>query len=173
MPTPAPNAKEPTGAQTVSGPLRNVLSGAQRPPVDDGLLELLLSSYCDKDFVVNGLHYGFKLGFTGPATSTYGSNGPSISDNPAEAASKLNKEVELGRIASPFATRPFKPFKCSPISLRPKPNGKFRLLHDLSFPYNEHAVNHNIPDSAAEVSYPSIKSAISIINSFDSPPLAQ
>ena len=58
--------------------------------------------------------------------------------------------------------------KLSPISVRVKPNGKFRLLHDLSFPYDSNAVNKNIADRDARVDYPSIREAISIFNCLDS-----
>ena len=59
-----------------------------------------------------------------------------------------------------------------PISIRGKKKkstkGKFKLLHDLSFPYDDTSVNANIPDSAAKVSYTSVLEAFDIINNLGS-----
>ena len=38
--------------------------------------------------------------------------------------------------------------------------GKFCLLHNLAFPYDEFAVNFNIPKPAATVNYASLQDAI-------------
>ena len=54
----------------------------------------------------------------------------------------------------------------SPLSLREKSDHSgWRLLHDLSFPYDETSVNSTIPDSRKRVQYASIQDAISIIQS--------
>ena len=44
---------------------------------------------------------------------------------------------------------------CSPLNLVPKVGnlGKFRLIHNLAFPYIQNSVNANIPDCHAKVSY--------------------
>ena len=42
-----------------------------------------------------------------------------------------------GRIAGPFLSPPFEPFITSPLGVVPKSEeGKFRVIHDLSFPKN-------------------------------------
>lgn len=52
----------------------------------------------------------------------------------------------------------------SPLSLRPKSNGQsWRLLHDLSYPYDDTSVNSSIPKKNKEVKYSSIQDAIAII----------
>ena len=42
-----------------------------------------------------------------------------------------------------------------PLYLVPKAGnqGKFRLIHNLVFPYNQNSINANIPDCHAKVSY--------------------
>ena len=72
-------------------------------------------------------------------------------------------EVALGRIAGPFPDPPLPLFKCSPLAIRVKPSGKIRLLHNLSAPHNRLAVNANIPDSAAKVSYQNIDLVLDIL----------
>ena len=52
----------------------------------------------------------------------------------------------------------------SPLSLRPKnDNLGWRLLHDLSYPYDDTSVNSAIPDKFKHVRYSSIQDAINII----------
>jgi hypothetical protein len=49
------------------------------------------------------------------------------------------------RIAGPFLSPPFQNLVCSPLGLIPKNiPGKFRLIHDLSFPKGN-SINSHIP----------------------------
>nr|XP_045604834.1 uncharacterized protein LOC123762362 [Procambarus clarkii] len=76
----------------------------------------------------------------------------------------LDRELSLGRIAGPFEDPPLPNFKCSPIALREKSTpGKFRLLHNLSFPYSQLSVNANIPKATSTVHYQNIKDAIELV----------
>ena len=128
----------------------------------------LLRGYVDKDFVINGLNGGFDLGYKGDASSTSANNSLSVNLNKEAARIKISSELKAGRIAGPFKLKPFSPFKCSPLSLREKSiPGHFRLLHDLSAPHDFRAVNINIPDSEAKVSYANVKDAVRIINKFN------
>ena len=117
---------------------------------------------------MKGLTSGFSLGFVGDQSQVFSRNSSTVREFPIIAQDKVDSEVQLGRIAGPFDSPPFDNFKCSPLALREKSiPGKYRLLHNLSFPYNEHSVNLNIPDDKAKVSYSSIEDAISLI--LDSP----
>ena len=54
--------------------------------------------------------------------------------------------------------------KFSPLSLIPKRTpGKYRLIHNLSFPYDEHSVNFNIPSELTSVKYQTLNDAIHFI----------
>ena len=76
-------------------------------------------------------------------------------------------EVARGRIAGPFKAPPLENFKCSPLALREKTTpGKYRLLHDLSFPHNGESVNANIPEEHSKLKYASIRDAIAVINRY-------
>ena len=133
-------------------------------PIDWTRLDLLLSTYHDRIFIVEGCRFGFKLGYRGGPSSTEGKNALSVRQNTKEVFKKINAERELARIAGPFKSKPFSPFKCSPLSLRPKSTpGKFRLLHDLSSPHNHHAVNACIRDEDAKVTYASVIDAIKVL----------
>ena len=152
----------------------DVLPEHLRPPIHAHKLAQLLEGYEDKDFVVKGLVYGFELGYEGPPSSTEGRNSRTVHQLPEQTREKVTSEIELGRIAGPFTTKPFSPYKCSPINIKEKSTpGKYRTLHDLSFPYDTNSVNKNIPDSAAKVTYPTIKHAVSIITPMTNPWLAK
>ena len=91
-------------------------------------------------------------------------NSLSVKINPTAASEKVNQEIALGRIAGPFKNPPFHHQVISPLALRQKRNStKFRLLHNLSAPYDGSSVNANIPDSAAKVKYSSISQAVQLI----------
>ena len=62
-------------------------------------------------------------------------------------------KVELLGLSSP---PPFEPFISSPLGVVPKSEpGKFRVIHDLSFPRNN-SVNSRIPPENSQVTYDSI-----------------
>ena len=133
-------------------------------PIECRELAFLLDGYKDREFIVKSFEEGFSLCFNGVPSSVEGRNALSVRRNPLEALKKVDGERALGRISGPFTSKPCNPFKCSPLSLRPKSTpGKFRLLHDLSFPYNDEAVNQGITDEDAKVKYSSVQDAVKIL----------
>ena len=73
---------------------------------------------------------------------------------------------------SPPPHSPF--FKCSPLALREKSTpGQYRLLHNLSYPHDNTAVNANIPRDLARTTYSTINDATNIIKDMKSPFLAK
>ena len=156
-----PETVVPTARKTVAE-VENVVPS----PIVSSELINLLSSYEDKSFIISGFREGFRLAFKGPLSSTEGRNARSVRFNPEATAKKVAAECALNRIAGPFVAKPFSPFKCSPLSLRPKQTpGKYRLLHDLSAPYNQDSVNAGIADEDAKVKYTSVINAIECLNS--------
>ena len=132
-------------------------------PIRSGAVSEVLQSYHDKKFICHGLVWGFSLGFDGVECATQCVNSPSFLYYLEAGREKVLSEVALGRVAGPFSFVPLPLFKCSPLAVRLKPtSGKVRLLHNLSAPYNSLAVNRNIPDSAATVSYQSIDDVLDI-----------
>ena len=125
----------------------------------------MLKDYPKKDFILQGFSQGFNLGFIGEEKDIRCKNNATVRQNPLIAKEKIFSEIKLGRIAGPFATPPFTNFRCSPLALREKTTpGKYRLLHNLSAPYNDFdAVNTNIPEAMCKVSYDTIDSALKIL----------
>ena len=67
-------------------------------------------------------------------------------------------------MAGPFDSPPFHPFHVSPISIREKKiPGTYRLLHNLSYPFNDSSINANIPQTSKTVSYTSVEDAICVL----------
>ena len=132
-------------------------------PIKTDVLRALLKNYPDKDYILSGFEVGFKIGFDGIESNVFCNNSNSAIINPAAVQEKLESELAMNRISGPYSSPPFKHFKCSPLSLLLKSNGKFRLLHNLSYPYNEHSVNKSIPESASKVKFSNIGHALDII----------
>ena len=65
---------------------------------------------------------------------------------------KLQKEKDAGRILGPFDDAPFPNLRVSHIKVALKKTpGEFRLIHNLSYPYDEEAVNSSIPRDRVSV----------------------
>ena len=107
---------------------------------------------------------GARLHFGGKDCALNSTNSRSALMQPNIVTIKLRDELSRGRIAGPYQSAPLPDFKSSPLALREKQeSGKFRLLHNLSYPYDLQSVNHNIPKSAAHVKYETITDAITAI----------
>ena len=124
----------------------------------------MLEGYKDRDYLLQGFTSGFKVGHLGYPTSVVEKNSTSVISNPKAALEKVQLEVELGRIAGPFSSPPLFNFVVSPLALRQKANSnKFRLLHNLSAPYDGTSVNFNIPDCEANVKFATLRNALELI----------
>ena len=124
----------------------------------------LLDGFPQQNYIVEGFTNGFSIHFEGPELDFEGLNSLSANQNPQEVDRKIQTEIDEGRIRGPFLQKPFKNFKSSPIALREKSTpGTFRLLHNLSAPYDERAVNTNIPSEHTTVKYATLCDAITLI----------
>jgi hypothetical protein len=128
-------------------------------------LKLLLDGYEPHlvDNLMFGFSFGFRIHFQGAERSFEARNLRSALDNPKAVDSKLNKELEAGRLAGPFISPPLKYFRVSPLGMVPKKQpGDFRMIHHLSFP-NGTSVNDGIPDIETSVRYATVDDAIRLI----------
>ena len=141
-------------------------------PVRSDILEAELHGY-DKqltDKLVNGFKFGFRLGFQRDGNTLSSAqkvkNHKSALQNREQVFLKLAKESIKNRIAGPFRHPPFENLICSPLGLVPKNvPGKFRLIHDLSYPKN-FSVNAGIPQENSWVQYEGIGKVIDLVKSF-------
>ncbi len=82
--------------------------------------------------------------------------------NPEALHLKILKELSAQRVAGPFDVPPLPNFKASPLALRPKPGG-YRLLHNLSYPYDGTSVNGGFDKDDSTVKYATVSDAIELI----------
>ena len=89
-------------------------------------------------FVSNYLTHGAKIGCEGEGRwPTVGQNDPSVSDNSWEIADEIQTWINMGICVGPLTREdlPFRDYSVSPLTTRLKPNGRVRLILDLSYPH--------------------------------------
>jgi hypothetical protein len=102
----------------------------------------------------HSLQFGFDAGIP-PIHSTYTpNNSPTIYVHSQQYHEIIDREFSSGRYFGPLSKEVVKkllgPFQSSPLSLIPKPGkpGKYRSVHNFSFPHsphnNIHSINHHI-----------------------------
>ncbi|KAM4706799.1 NACHT domain- and WD repeat-containing protein 1 [Discoglossus pictus] len=113
------------------------------------------------------LEAGFREGFRILCdTELQGSMGPNLlsaSEFPGVASKKVQTEVQLGRMAGPFASPPIQDLVVSPLGgVLKKEKGKFRLIQHLSYPRGR-SVNDGIYKDQSTVSYESFDRAAEMV----------
>ena len=130
-------------------------------PVHPDRLDLLLDGFHERDYLVQGFTLGFKTHFEGSPESFESRNSLSTNEHPEAVDHKIDEELRLGRIAGPFTDPPFAQFKCCPLALREKSTpGSYRLLHNLSYPYDDRSVNLSITQEHKTVKYATLSDAV-------------
>ena len=135
-------------------------------PIRIDVLTELLSGYdqSTSKFLIDGFSKGFSLKCQKLYDDVTHNNHQSLYDEPRTASDLINKELSANRISGPFDKKPFNKFHVSPLKLQPKKEqGKFRLIHNLSAPYDEQSINFHISEPDSTVHYASIQDAISVI----------
>ena len=113
--------------------------------------------------LVDGFLRGFRLRYNGPRVLTNCKNQASVLSNKIIVEAKLAKEIQLGRVAGPFNTRPIENLRLSPLGLVPKSQpGEYRLIHNLSYPENN-SVNSGIDHSLCSVEYTRFDKAVELV----------
>ncbi|XP_077113745.1 uncharacterized protein LOC143816266 isoform X2 [Ranitomeya variabilis] len=135
-------------------------------PVNVTAMGPWLSLYPNKE-AAQQLDLGFKFGFFIPfnfSRETKSANNlKSAREFPEILRKKVQKEVELGRMAGPFTSMPFSNFRISPLGIVPKKEpGKYRLIHHLSYPKGD-SVNDAILPEEASVTYASFDRAVELV----------
>ena len=130
--------------------------------------DLLNYNPLEANFLLNGFKAGFSLQYQGPRQATDSKNLKSAGQHPEIVKEKIQKEVQLKRVAGPFKERPISTLRVSPIGLVPKKSsGEFRLIHHLSYPAGE-SLNDYIDPSDCSVQYSSFDKAVDMIQSLGS-----
>ena len=125
-----------------------------KSPINTAVLCNYLKEYPNEraaKILKDGFSNGFRLGYTGSKTGFEAKNLQSVRSNPRILRQKIDKEVDLGRLAGPFKSPPFPNLKISPVGLIEKPGGGYRLITHLSHPEGQ-SVNDGISDETSSVS---------------------
>lgn len=122
----------------------------------------LLRFYPDKSAASTlslGFSEGFYLNYTGPRQFLESKNLSSAEQYKHEIITKLQTEIELGRMLGPFSKPPISTLRTSPIGLVPKSDGGWRLITHLSYPEGN-SVNTYISEELSSVKYTSLDSIL-------------
>ena len=130
------------------------------------MLQDLLSNHPDRefaDYVVSGFRDGFQLSLERcPDPHPKCANLTAVQTNEVAVQELLGKEVKKGHVLGPFQEPLFPDMVFSPLNIIPKAGnpGQWRLIHDLSYPYNDQAINQCILPCNSQVKYSSIDDVI-------------
>ena len=115
----------------------------------------ILQNYPNTE-IKNKLIQGFAIGCSRkPENCPPPENHPPVFENIEIAREMVKEEIKLKQCLGPYKKEPLPGLICSPLNLVLKAGskGKFRLIHNLAYPYNENSINATIPDYEAKVEY--------------------
>ena len=119
------------------------------------------------NYLVEGFTHGFRLDHNSPVTTSEPENDISITIHSHVAQQKIENEVKSGRMKGPYNNPPLPDFHVSPIKLTEKTvKGTFRMIHNLSWPYDETSINSQIPEDSKSVKYSNVNKAIKLVMRF-------
>jgi hypothetical protein len=117
----------------------------------------------EKDFLLHGFQFGFRIPYEGKREFRFSENLLSARNNLDPLKQNISREIKAGRVAGPFDQISFNNIQISPLGLVPKKNpGDFRVIHHLSFPENA-SINDGIPDHLCTVQYQTVDDAIKLV----------
>ena len=137
-------------------------------PIDIYCLDLELTNHPDRKFVFNllsTLKEGARIGYCGPRSARVSPNLISATQHPDVVSANLEQEVNLGRVAGPYAAPPLANFQCHPVAVIPKKHSSdWRTIYHLSYPQGN-SINDHIAKDPYSLSYVRVDDAIQILQS--------
>lgn len=113
-----------------------------------------------KKYIIHGFTNGFSIKSSGLEPPPFNKNHASAVIHANILEKMIEQEISSQRIAGPFDNPPLDPLVISPLGVIPKKEtGKYRIIHDLSYP-KQAAVNDSIDPSDASVSYETLDTVI-------------
>ncbi|KAJ1173606.1 hypothetical protein NDU88_005435 [Pleurodeles waltl] len=98
-----------------------------------------------------------------PSVTREANNLQSAKEAPGIVQEKLEMELQLGRVAGPFARPPLPNFIVSPLGIVPKKElGKYRMIHHLSYSKGA-SVNDYLEEGSCSVGYASFDEAVDLV----------
>ena len=159
----------PTSSARHGGPARSPLTPLAAhcvyTPLSASAFESELANFPNPvvaNYILNGLRYGFRIGFTGPRISLISKNLRSAYSEPQIVSQYLAKECELHHTAGPFPSPPCDPFRTAGIGVVPKKSGGNCLIVHLSAPHGS-GVNDGISKEDFSLQYITVDTMVSHI----------
>ncbi|KAJ1089006.1 hypothetical protein NDU88_002160 [Pleurodeles waltl] len=117
----------------------------------------------ERVMLFRGFSEGFRIPYAGPSVTREANNLQSAKEAPGIVQEKLEMELQLGRVAGPFACPPLPNFIVSPLGIVPKKElGKYRMIHHLSYPKGA-SVNDYLEEGSCSVGYASFDEAVDLV----------
>ena len=129
-------------------------------------LEIYLQDHPDRelvDYLVDGYTNRFSLGVERrPKPQLPCKNLREACQELEITQALVDKEVALGHMLGPIDEPPLPDMVFSPLNIIPKAGSKdkYRLIHDLAYPYNSESMNSCIPTEHASIQYHTIDEVI-------------
>ncbi|XP_055357392.1 uncharacterized protein LOC129602410 [Paramacrobiotus metropolitanus] len=124
-----------------------------------------LIEHPDQEYVTYVLHilrHGADIGYRGPNRSLSTPNAASARMYSDHLQSQINTEISLLHSVGPFTSPPFPVFIVNSLGVRPKPDGKFRILMDMSRPAGE-SVNDYISKDDYSLAFCTVDDAVRML----------
>ena len=116
-----------------------------------------------------GFEKGFELGHYKDPCNTGSKQKPIPEQMNVHLRDKLDLEISAGRIIGPFKKPPFVNFQVSPLNVKEKSiPGKFRMIHNLSYPHDGPSINDNIDSDRKSVNNTNVYQAINLLSGMKS-----
>ena len=104
------------------------------------------------DYLVDGFQNGFKLGHKTEVQDILAKNKKIRSAVWDGSFTKSNSRDYHWVHNRAFWSRTFYPFQVSPLGVKPKKTpGKYRLIHEISYPYDDTSIKVNIPSTKRQL----------------------
>ncbi|XP_055330507.1 uncharacterized protein LOC129582904 [Paramacrobiotus metropolitanus] len=124
-----------------------------------------LKEHPDQQFVsylLNILRHGADIGYRGPKRSMRTPNAASARTYATHLQTQIDAEVSLIHSVGPFSSPPFPTFVNNFLGVRPKPDGKFRILMDMSRPTGQ-SVNDYISKEDYSLAFCNVDDAVKLL----------
>ena len=131
-------------------------------PLNVQAFSLRLKLHPDKRFVMSLLDMltnGANIGYCGPHYSRSTPNAATARTSSEALSSSIAQEISLFHSVGPFPSPPFPNMVISSLGVRPKKNGKFRIIMDLSRPFF-YSVNDYIDRDCYSMQYCRVDDAV-------------
>ena len=128
-----------------------------------------LEGYHDKQTLLDYIHNGVNIGYTGPRKGRVCPNWPSAAKYGKHVRESMLENTKLGRMSGPFPIPPSEQYIASPLGAFQKCGAtKVRTIHDLSWPPGQ-SINDGISPDECSLEYTTVDKATELCKNLSDP----